>query len=72
MTSTQTPSVPPAATEIITPDVVDASEDTSPHHMRITSHGKIRSFVKFALNFIEVNALLAVVVSLVVLTGESY
>lgn len=32
-----------------------SNDDTTPYHMRITTHGKIRTFVKFALDFVEVN-----------------
>lgn len=34
--------------------VVPNGENDSPHSMRITSHGSIRAFVTFALNFFEV------------------
>jgi hypothetical protein len=35
-------------------DAVSTS-NTEPHEIRITDHGKIRTFVTFALNFLQVS-----------------
>lgn len=45
-----------SAHEPLTADVpATNNDDSTPHFMRITGSGKIRNFVKFAVNFLKVS-----------------